>query len=312
MTDPKKPASDHPHRQEGPEAERTAEMAVGHSAPAGAEPPSTNRGVTVGIHWLSLTYFINPAKAMTHFLNHFMGYTIENEMEWSNDFYSLDRGARGYQALYTGPEGVRLYAYPHTGKHCHLEIPGELLERHGSEHALQYLNQLTKWEHDWQATRVDIAFDGVPFTPKMCHDAWRKGHTRGRMHKKSWKWQENADGKTFSMGSRQSGRYIRIYDRRGPTRLEIEFKSKWAKVVAENLATMTTKYWVLDCIGMIRNYIDFLDCKLIDAASPQGNLAPWWDTFVYGVEECNIAPTQEVRELSRAGLFRFLCQRRFA
>lgn len=203
-------------------------------------------------------------------------------------------------------EGVRLYGYPHTGKHCHLEIPGELLEKYGSEHALAYLNQLTKWEHEWHATRVDIAFDGVPFTPTMCHDAWLNGHRRGRMHKNSWKWQENAEERTFSMGSRQSGRYIRIYDRRGPTRLEIEFKDKWAKVIAENLATMTTKHWVLDCIGMIRNYIDFLDCRLVDAANPQGNLAPWWDEFVYDAELCKISPTHEVREMTLARAHRFL------
>lgn len=126
------------------------------------------------------------------------------------------------------------------------------------------------------------------------------------MHKNSWKWQENAEERTFSMGSQQSGRYIRIYDRRGPTRLEIEFKDKWAKVIAENLATMTTRHWVLDCIGMIRNYIDFLDCRLVDAANPQGNLAPWWDEFVYDAELCKVSPTHEVREMTLARAHRFL------
>jgi hypothetical protein len=187
-----------------------------------------------------------------------------------------------------------------------MEIPGDLLEKYGAEHTLAYLNQLTKWEHDWHATRVDIAFDNVPFTPQMCRQAWEEGRTRGRMHKNSWKWQQNAQGATFSMGSRQSGRYIRIYDRRGPTRLEIEYKDKWAKAVAEHLATTNKTYWLWNCIGMIRDYIDFLHCQLVDASGGNEDLAPWWAKFVDGAEHFKVSPTKEIREMSRARAQRYL------
>ncbi|MFH2114107.1 MAG: hypothetical protein ABIJ86_06350, partial [Spirochaetota bacterium] len=75
-----------------------------------AEPPSTNRGGTVTLHWLSITFFTNPATAMTHFLEEFLGMVIEDNMEWSEHFYNLNHGERGYRAMFIGPSGVRLYA----------------------------------------------------------------------------------------------------------------------------------------------------------------------------------------------------------
>lgn len=89
-----------------------------------ALPPSTNRGVTITTHWLSLTFFTHAAKATSNLLTQFMDYTVDDELEWSSYFHCLNHGARGYSAMYIGPSGVRLYAYPHTGTHCHIEIPG--------------------------------------------------------------------------------------------------------------------------------------------------------------------------------------------
>ncbi len=77
---------------------------------------------------------INPAVAMSHFLRGFIGYELEDDLEWSDHFFARNHGARGYAAMFNGPEGTRFYAYPSTGKHCHLEIAGELLESFGMGH----------------------------------------------------------------------------------------------------------------------------------------------------------------------------------
>ena len=90
---------------------------------------------------------------MSHFLRVFLGYNIEDEMEWSEHFFNTQRGARGYKALYIGPYNVRLYAYPETGKHCHLEIPGEVLEQHSSEEILAYLKSLKEQEFTSRASK---------------------------------------------------------------------------------------------------------------------------------------------------------------
>ena len=274
-------------------------LAAGQPGAAATEPPFTNRGVTVCIHWLSITFFTNPAKAMVHFLNNFLDFEIEDEMEWSEEFFSLERGARGYKALFAGPGSTRLYAYPETGKHCHFEIPGDLLDRIGSERTLEYLRELDASEFEWRASRVDIAFDGVPFTPLMCREARDSRRVRSRMHRKSWKWFENIEGSTFSIGSRQSGRFIRIYDRRGPTRLEIEFKDKWAKGVADLLAKAEPHEWIPDCVGLVRDYIDFLAEPYQPGQKTELRLADWWQEFVSGTERYRMPIPQDAGVVSR-------------
>ena len=100
-----------------------------------------------------------------------MSYDIEDEMEWSEHFYAADHGARGYKAMFFGEKGLRLYTYPYTGEHCHLEIPGSFLEGYNSALIISYLKSLMIEEFHSRASRIDVAFDNVPFTPIMCHEA---------------------------------------------------------------------------------------------------------------------------------------------
>ena len=60
-----------------------------------SEPPFTNRGVTVSIDWISVTFFTKGPHPVIHLLNTLMGYEIEDEMEWSDYFYHPGYGARG-------------------------------------------------------------------------------------------------------------------------------------------------------------------------------------------------------------------------
>lgn len=233
-------------------------------------PPFTNRGVTVSIHWLSITFFSDIKTPMTHFLREFLGYEIEDEMEWSEHFFASNHGARGYRALYFGPEGIRLYGYPDTGLHCHLEIPGKVIEQYGNEHTIKYLKSLTQKDLKWRCTRIDIAFDHVPFTPKDCYDAWQLGDVISKCHHNSWDWRENAEGNTLYIGSRKSERFIRIYDRRGFTRLEMVFKDKWAENFAKVISDIPPDKWIKQCIGYLRDYVNFN--------------ATWWLQFVSTID----------------------------
>lgn len=243
-------------------------------------PPFTNRGVTVSIHWLSMTFFTNAAKAMTHFLNVFLGYDIQEEMDWSEFFHSSGHGARGYDALYFGPEGVRLYAYPKLGKHCHLEIPGKVIEMYGNQVCLEYLSSLFKQDYESRCKRIDIAFDYVPFTPQDCYDAWQRGDVLAKCHHDSWDWRENKEGKTLYIGSRQSERFIRIYDRRRFTRLEMVFKDKWSENFAKVITEISSKEWVEQCIGYLSDYVNFIDIKTKNKFNYK--FLSWWNKFILG------------------------------
>jgi len=248
--------------------------------PEESQPPFTNRGVTVSIHWLSLTFFTNPAKAMTHFLNEFLSYGIKDEYDWSEYFHPAGHGARGYEALYFGPEGVRLYAYPKLGKHCHLEITGKVIDMYGNQRCIDYLTSLFKQEYVSKCKRIDIAFDHVPFTPQDCYDAWQRGDVIAKCHHDSWDWRENKEGKTLYIGSRQSERFIRIYDRRGFTRLEIVFKDKWSENFARVITEIPSKEWINQCIGYLRDYVNFVSVKPKNIKSVSHDTLSWWSTFI--------------------------------
>lgn len=251
-------------------------------------PPFTNRGVTVSIHWLSMTYFTNPAKAMTHFLNHFYGYGIEDEMEWSEFFQPSGHGARLYSAMYFGPNKTTLYAYPDTGRHCHLEMKGEFVEQFGNKIVIDYLKSLFQQEYESRCTRIDIAFDHVPFTPMDCYQAWQEGNVIAKCHHDSWDWRENSQGNTLYIGSRQSDRFIRIYDRRGFTRLEMVFKDKWAENFAKVITEIPPQEWILQCIGYLRDYVNFIDRTQKKLKNSDYEMLSWWAAFVCNAEKIKL------------------------
>lgn len=253
-----------------------------------AQPPSTNRGVTVSIHWLSMTYFTNAAKAMTHFLREFLGYDIKDEMDWSEFFHPTGHGARGYEALYFGPEGVRLYAYPNTGKHCHLEITGRVIDMYGNKTSIDYLTSLYKQNFESKCKRIDIAFDHVPFTPQDCYDAWQRDDVIAKCHKNSWDWRENTEGKTLYIGSKQSERFIRIYDRRGPTRLEMVFKDKWSENFAKVITEISDNQWIEQCIGYLSDYVNFVDNQTKNQKNTPYEFISWWKDFLNGVDKTTL------------------------
>ena len=124
----------------------------------------------------------------------------------------------------------------------------------------------------------------MPFTPKQCYQAKLKGDIRTKAKKESWKWYQNNDGNSFYLGSRTSGRMIRIYDRRGDTRLEIEFKNEWAENICNVISKADYSVWVPQSIGLLRDYLDFVDAssakKLNDAS-----LLYWWEQFVCSYEK---------------------------
>jgi hypothetical protein len=105
---------------------------------------------------------------MSHFLEKFFDIPATADcMGWSEYYLALGHGAKGYSALYIGPGCIRLYAYPSTGLHCHLEVPGEVLEQVGTDLVFEYMHSLSEQGFDWRASRVDVAFDNVPFTPRQ-------------------------------------------------------------------------------------------------------------------------------------------------
>lgn len=138
-------------------------------------------------------------------------------------------------------------------------------------------------------TRLDLAMDNVPFTVPQFKDAVYEGVSKGeiKLHAKreSFTYIENAyqlqdNGvmgcHTFYIGSRTSGRFVRVYDQHGFTRFETEYKDEWANKVALSIFSESYKGWRDLYKGLIKAYIDFRSMR------------PWWDAFLEDVEQSDI------------------------
>lgn len=284
----------------------------GAQPPAGASPPLppiTNRGVivanangnsiNVGLHWLAVTVHTNARALVELVMDVLVGAPLADPDKWLEHFIDTGFSGRRYKGIYSGPFGISLYAYPNLGTHCHLEIKGEAIEAIGQVRVFEFLQALdglkapeTK-EHPeekpakWSVRRVDIALDGMPFTPRQCYDAFLRGDVRCSASRKSFKWFSNSEGDTLYIGSRASGRLVRIYNRRGFTRLELESKGQWANLVGSELAAQGCGGFESWAIAYVRQFLDFVDASTGGSVT-RADLLPWWQDFVGSVDRASL------------------------
>jgi hypothetical protein len=153
-------------------------------------------------------------------------------------------GARFYGRRYEYL-GATLLADPQAPgarDHVHVVLSGEGCAI-GVDALLQLLVRLRMWSLRCEVARLDLAVDGVPFTPVDAYRAvqrcqivsWVKRGRDGLVHH-TWKsCNGDGEGDTLYLGGRASQRFMRIYDRRGPTRIELETKREYAQAVAGEL-----------------------------------------------------------------------------
>jgi len=225
----------------------------------------------------------------------FLRQPLADVEDWNKVFVDSGKSGRQYKKIFVGPLGLRLYAYPGTQLHCHLEIPGEAIEQMGQAAILELLSSLNELTGvdiavspdarpvNWRCTRLDIAFDHVPFSPRQCYDAWQREDVRCAANRDSYKWIESETGNTLYIGSRLSGRFVRIYDRRGFTRLEFELKGRWAAGIGDVVAAVQFAAWRDVGLGHLRQFLDFV-ARDTGGSISRADLLPWWAIFAERVE----------------------------
>lgn len=261
-----------------------------------AEPPSTDRGVEFTnmneiiyqIHWLSVTVHAENETAFTLYDKIFK--------DIMGDLDELGNGGRGFKEIFINHLGVKLYINPSHGleKYYHLEIPGQACETLQWENfkALgEYLE--TYFQGVYKVTRFDFAFDTMLFTPKDAENAIVENHIRTLAKRESLKiisspFAKRDDGEigtlTVYLGSPTSERKIRIYNKRGYTRLEFETKDKRSHLIARQvLLASSHAMWFEIVIQHLRDYIDFDQV--------------WWFQFISSIERA-YAKTSLPREVS--------------
>lgn len=232
-----------------------------------------------GVHWLS--FVVTGPKD-----NAFMLYDLFFKPLFG-DLQSMGHGGRGFDAIWHSLLEFKVYVTPKHGtiEFFHFEIPGEACELIPWQ-VFQGLDDFLRHNYpdDYHYTRLDCAFDEMPFTPQDVERAVNMSQFRSSGKKESLTthnspFAKRGDGEvgsyTVDFGARSSERMIRVYNRRGFTRLELELKHDRADVVAKQLfAAADVSEWWRIMVSHLRDYIDF-------------NPA-WWEEFVGGVGRANV------------------------
>ena len=232
------------------------------------------------IHWLAITVWGSQRKALALWDVWFSDYL--------GAMQATGHGGRGFKSLFTSLAEAKLSTMPAgiredelDKQYFHLELPGQACDAIPDHVFQQFLRDLKRHEK-FSVSRVDLAWDEVGFTPQQVKQAVEENLIRSLVKRKtlvfsSSTYAERDNGElgtnTLSLGSRQSSRMIRVYDKRGPVRLEFQVRDKRATVIAKEVLTQPVDQWAELCIGHLRDYIDFID--------PDTQLLlDWWEKFI--------------------------------
>jgi DNA relaxase NicK len=233
------------------------------------KPPSSNTGVEITVHHLRGT-FGQSVDEILELVNTVSPSSYIETRDYGRNFF--------YKRHHLFEYGMRLYFEPSQENMppCLLECPGKACEAIGYE-SLQmlYCNA--------NLTRCDVAFDGAPFSPGQAAQWIRDGNIRTRA--KRGKFLEellgSGDGETVYIGSRESERLVRVYDRRGFTRVELELKGKSANAFKDVL--LDSENFVTQSVGILREYLDFIDVSK-DSNVSRAPLLDVWKEFTMNLE----------------------------
>jgi hypothetical protein len=214
-------------------------------------------------------------------------------------------GAKGGY-FHSATVGGIFVAWGDTRPDVLVNVPGEVCEEL-SISGLVALSVLTGLE---PTSRLDVAWDAECLVPEMFAEAFEAGDVVTRIQRpvnpdtgriKGIERHSNHEGDTVYLGSRTSERFLRVYDRRGPTRVELELKERravelWRRLVALN----DESAWGAEALAELRAFVDFRE-------RPEGvhvdrcELLPWWAEFCSGAERRSTliprkAPTLESQE----------------
>lgn len=250
---------------------------------AGVLPPPTNRGVTVawmGVHWFAGTVRGHAPAAVLDVLAAHLGASVVRR----------ERGGYGY-ALSAAVGRASVYWSPGRGD-VFVVLPGEVCEALTVPALVALATELDLEP----SSRLDVAWDVTGVTVAQVADAWHRGDVVTRAHRDSWRHDRNAQGETFYMGSRSSGRMVRVYDRRGPTRLEMEWKGERAVLLWRRLLACAEEGWSAEAMSELRAYLDFRD----RSASVRPDCCPllaWWSALTDGAGRSCVTIPRAVRTL---------------
>lgn len=247
------------------------------------------------VHWIAFTVHAPIDQA-------FLLYDLLFK-EHFGDMEPLGHGGRGFKEIYHSRLEFKIYLNPVGNKEFfHYEIPGSACDCIDWSYLVALGDLLEgNFPDQYKFTRFDFAFDNVPFTPQQVEEAIKNNDLRSlgkretlEIHSSPFEERDNGEMGTYTVqfGSRTSERMIRVYNKRGFTRLEFQMKDRRAQLVARQVCTSTKQTtWYYIVLAHLLDYIEFK--------------TDWWEAFVDGNERAN-AKVSTVKELSMSKLVQWL------
>jgi hypothetical protein len=251
-------------------------------------PPLTNRGVfstECGVRYvdyLSVTVW-GSVEAVQNALESTYGDLLD---EWGG-WVPVGVGGRK-KAIWPFVDGIAVIEYGDWADgFVSVEFKGTGCEAVGDDGLSEFREVLTESRLRSRASRVDVKFDGVGFTPWQAFRWGRRGWVNSRVvtpeectHIRS------ESGETAYIGQRKKNRkderIIRVYDRRGFVRCELESRGTYAAGLWDEMANTRLDRWPERFVAAMRGFCDFVDVPASwDGRNAQRlRLAPWWASFV--------------------------------
>lgn len=189
------------------------------------------RKVEWGIDYLKFTIYADKITLFQIYAEIFADYLGDLNYQGETKFY-IER--------YINGAGFSLLCDPrnkNNSYHGRFELPGEICKILPFETYKKFIKCCLSKNIRLKATRIDFKADYCPFTPLDIYNAINADLAETRAHKETLKFynqpneikEDGESGTTgLYLGSRTSERYLRIYDKHGFTRLEIECKEDTA------------------------------------------------------------------------------------
>lgn len=221
----------------------------------------------MGVHWLTGTCALAPENVVQTVCKHMDGLYFE----------PLDRGLWTYKRSAIERSTKARVLWSDDRPDVAVNLPGEACELLGTAGVLALVREL-----GLKLTRLDVAWDTDVLTPATVRAAHAAGSavTFSKWHD----WRENPEGSTFYVGKRGSDadcRLVRVYDRRGPTRVELEVHGKRAQMLWSILDGADLGDWSAGCLAYLVDFLDFRD-READANVGRCPRLDWWENFTDG------------------------------
>lgn len=257
--------------------------------------PSTDRGVTVtwmGVHWLTGISLL-PAPLVREIVSkHMYGLTLDEPRSgiWTYQYKAVERASKAFVAWSDHkpgrPEEPRLDV-------C-VNLPGEACEFLGMAGLVALVAEL-----GLKVTRLDLAWDTDIFTPRQVLDAWDSGN--GVSHVKKRKWiNEDHDTVYFGARSAQNARMVRVYNRRGPTRVELELHKMRADNVWTLLQGVPQEEWSTAGLHCLVDFLDFRE-RSFDMNVGRCPRLDWFEAFTVGASRLSMPIPRKPFDLESQG-----------